>query len=707
MKNKRIIYLTLISVLYLVIIFICTRNGFYFLSDNTLKDINIIDSFRNIIWHNNFNIDSFLLSLNIFKSSLVLNPFIVISYLLPFVTMKTYILISSTLVTILSIYLIDYIMHKYKYSDLSSMIVIITYLFSSTFINNYNSVGNTFIVPFILLGFLGVNRVVEKRKIDLLVLSILLLVLSSYKLCVSALMMILIYSIYVYLKSRVTTTFSQLMKYLSNILIPIIIGVFILSFIGINVIYNKNITFNNFKYLFKINFYFNHLFYDNKFLCLNIISVLSMSYALISNKKENIFLGIISILLLLLNVEFIYPFIFVYLIMIANMVEEVRSERIDYSKVIITTFAIGIIIGALYDTPRFIRELFLLLVFIVIYKKTRKEYFLVSVILLYGIINVHFMNLDYLFVSKSLVADYNDMISDIYKNDSSFYRVSYDTNDIFDNLLLNNQYIISKYNIPYLYNEVYNYDGLYVYKTNYALPFGYSMNNVMNYDDYEKLDILSKKEAILKNIIIDHKSNNNYISSVNKLDIDLEDLINGYELTGTYLNKIYLISFNSNGVSRVCANGICNSYEGNSYIVISGINTSKLLLFSDDTKKIEDTEVYFIDPVNLENISKNINKFNISTIRNRYIEGDININDDASYFVISIPYKTDYKVILDDKEISYEKANNDYVGFKISKGEHNIKISYKNHLSGLIIALSVTGVISLVLVIYFQNKRRL
>ena len=97
MKNKRIIYLTLISVLYLVIIFICTRNGFYFLSDNALKDINIIDSFRNIIWHNNFNIDSFLLSLNIFKSSLVLNPFIVISYLLPFVTMKTYILISSTL----------------------------------------------------------------------------------------------------------------------------------------------------------------------------------------------------------------------------------------------------------------------------------------------------------------------------------------------------------------------------------------------------------------------------------------------------------------------------------------------------------------------------------------------------------------------------------------------------------------------------------
>jgi uncharacterized membrane protein YfhO len=317
------------------------------------------------------------------------------------------------------------------------------------------------------------------------------------------------------------------------------------------------------------------------------------------------------------------------------------------------------------------------------------------------------MNLDYLFVSKSLVADYNDMISDIYKNDSSFYRVSYDTNDIFDNLLLNNQYIISKYNIPYLYNEVYNYDGLYVYKTNYALPFGYSMNNVMNYDDYEKLDILSKKEAILKNIIIDHKSNNNYISSVNKLDIDLEDLINGYELTGTYLNKIYLISFNSNGVSRICANGICNNYEGNSYIVISGINTSKLLLFSEDAKKIEDTEVYFIDPVNLENISKNINKFNISTIRNRYIEGDININDDASYFVISIPYKTDYKVILDDKEISYEKANNDYVGFKISKGEHNIKISYKNHLRGLIIALSVTGVISLVLVIYFQNKRRL
>ena len=72
-----------------------------------------------------------------------------------------------------------------------------------------------------------------------------------------------------------------------------------------------------------------------------------------------------------------------------------------------------------------------------------------------------------------------------------------------------------------------------------------------------------------------------------------------------------------------------------------------------------------------------------------------------------MPYDENYKIYVDGTLTEYEKVNTSFIGFKLKKGKHVIRMEYKS--KGLLIGqvISITGlVLTVVLVLINKNWRK-
>ena len=75
-----------------------------------------------------------------------------------------------------------------------------------------------------------------------------------------------------------------------------------------------------------------------------------------------------------------------------------------------------------------------------------------------------------------------------------------------------------------------------------------------------------------------------------------------------------------------------------------------------------------------------------------------------SYFTLSIPYDKGFNILVDGKKVEYYIVNKSFIGFKISKGTHEIEIKYKAPYKNFGILVSLFGIILSLLI--FINERR-
>ena len=73
----------------------------------------------------------------------------------------------------------------------------------------------------------------------------------------------------------------------------------------------------------------------------------------------------------------------------------------------------------------------------------------------------------------------------------------------------------------------------------------------------------------------------------------------------------------------------------------------------------------------------------------------------------TIPYDSNFVIKVDNKKVAYEKVDEAFIGFKISKGNHQIKIEYKAPLKNLSLLLSFIGIIMFVLVSFLESRRKI
>ena len=271
-----------------------------------------------------------------------------------------------------------------------------------------------------------------------------------------------------------------------------------------------------------------------------------------------------------------------------------------------------------------------------------------------------------------------------------------------------------------------------------VLPFMYVSYSYYNKKDYSKLKFPYNNEVILNNVVVNEKTNNVFNSKIKEIFIRQSDIKymdpsivnNGDSITvkknnsrmlidipEDARNKIIFISFNLTpqscrvGDLGITINGNLNKltckewkyYNGNTTFnyVISGDTSNKVeVSFFKGMYKIDNLKIYYMDYSDIKDVNNKVTEVNISDkTKGDKIYASVETEKDG-YFVTTLPYDKGFKIKVDGKEVSYEKVNTAYVGFKLPKGKHNIVIEYKAPFKILGLIMSFMGLVIYVLVFH-------
>lgn len=820
------INLLIINLLFLAIaIFITKGTCLYGSTTDWVSQHSIIpDYFRQLFLENHDLFPDFALNIgggqNIYNLSYygLLSPIILISYLLPFIKMSTFIMVSSIIVVIIS----NILLYKWlKNKNYSSIICLIsTIIFTCATCLTFHSHRHIMFInymPFLILGLYGVDKKLNSDRGNLLTISVLLMILTSYYYSVCGIITLVLYGIYVYLKKNSIIKFKKFIIDGLNFLIPILIGIAISGILIIPtflVILNNRLATTTSITISELLIPFPNLdyfMYDAYGIGLTSISILAIINFVVKKDKANRFLGIIFILLLLfplvnyllnatmyIDSKALIPLLPLLILIISELLKNILSKEINI-KVIIPIYMIIIIIGLLKNDLYYLCliDMFLTILIIFIYYKTSKKLLFIIPTAIIAIASGLIGSLSDTLVDKEKYyqnkEEVSELVNYITNNDDSFYRISnqnisdqdynlvYNLNyynstiysstsnqlysefyfDIMNNnvshrnrlitsstknllflLYTNNKYLISN-------NSLYGYEllkaseyGRNIYVNNNTLPLGYARSNIMNINDFEQIPYPYNTEVLLNNIISSSETNSDFVSNIKKTKIDFDLLkyqeLNAQEKDNYYLleieketsieipltkeqqNSILFISINilesddkdlliyiNDNLNKLTKEGW--KYHNLNYTfnyTISSDKNNLIVKFSPGTYKISLNDSYLLNPAYLENITNDIDVFEVNkeATKGDIISGNINVTKDG-YFSLNIPYDKGFIIKVDNKEVDYEKINASFIGFPINKGMHDITIEYQAPGKKIGLLLSAFGIVSLIIMNEIERKK--
>ena len=166
-NKKDKIYLLILSIIFiLIIVYILRNNTLYgsILDWNNQHSV-IPDYFRTLFYKTNNLFPNLALNLgsgqNIYNYSYygLLSPIILVSYLLPFITMKTFIQISSIMLVYSAIVLFYYFLRLNKYNENISFLGTICFFASTPLLfHSHRHIMFMNYFPFLILALIGVLK---------------------------------------------------------------------------------------------------------------------------------------------------------------------------------------------------------------------------------------------------------------------------------------------------------------------------------------------------------------------------------------------------------------------------------------------------------------------------------------------------------------------------------------------------------------------
>lgn len=827
-KNKDFDYnyliITILSIL-LILLVIPDNSIFGSSIDWSTQHIIFPDYFRKLFYKTLNLFPSFALSIgagqNIYNFSYygLLNPLLLISYLLPFVSMKDYIITLNGIIFI-STGLISYYFFKTKTTKKVAFLTTMFIIFSAPILFHLHK-HFMFVnyLPFLFLALIGVDKYLEKGKMSLVAFSIFMIIMISYYYSIPSILVICIYAVYRYLELNPTVNLKDFLKKGSLFLIPIIIAIVSASVLLLPTFYTlktgrttKLPTTTNIYFLSRLipKFNVDAYLYSNYTMGLTIISVISVILGLLSKKKHNLFLSITLIVLLnipivvyLLNGNLYFrnkvfiPFIPIVCLLLYQFIEALLSKKIPQKNILIISIILVILsIITRYDNPAIYLDLLLFNITIYLYNTSKiKEKLTIFLLILVPIITFNVSNYNDTYVSvqnqnteittniKKILSQEKDIVrfnnlNNTLQNINEIYEIGYNQNSVYssvsnplytefykntfknalsyrNNLMLaqNNDILFQTFmGIKYIYSEDntpvgYEKIAKNFYKNDNVLPLFYGTNKITNEEEFDKLSYPENIEKLLSGVVTKDKTN--YAKSKITKKINLEATISKQENLTIKQKKDYLlIKSKENGKLildlssplkddililniellneqsckegdlRITINNISNvrtcktwTYKNNNnifhYVISSNNDLNSLVLkFNKGTYKIGNIETY---KLNYKDISKVIDKQS-TFIANKdkslgdNIEGTIDMKE-SGYFVTSIPYDEGFKVYVDNKAVEKQIVNKSFLGFKLSKGNHNIKIVYKSPLQKEGLILSFLGLISFISLLIIERRK--
>ena len=244
---------------------------------------------------------------NIFNFSYygLLSPIILPSYLLPFVDMVTYMTITNILIVISSGILFYHFLRKHNYNyQISLTVALILTLACPLIFQMHRHIMFVNYMPFLIMGFFGIDNYYNNSKRTLLIISIFLMIMTSYYYSICGILVLGIYYLYLYFKNNNKFILKKFIKDIFLLAIPIIIAIMLSAILLIPTIYTlfngrgeSETTYSLIK-LLTPNLKIYKIFSGTYNIGTSIIGFIALIYLFHSNKPHNKIIATISSIIL-------------------------------------------------------------------------------------------------------------------------------------------------------------------------------------------------------------------------------------------------------------------------------------------------------------------------------------------------------------------------------------------------------------------------
>lgn len=768
-KNDLLMIL-LYSAIYITIALILTHGKFLFASkiDFEMQHYIFPEYFRNLFYETKDLLPDFALNIgggqNIYNFSYygLLNPFILISYLLPGIPMIYYLIGVSFVIAVSSTFLFYKFLKSHNFKNSTCVIVSLLFLFATPII--YHAKRHIMFInyfPFLIGGLFGVDNFIKKKKIGLLITCTTLMIFTSFYYSVAGIVVLIIYGIYSYLKENK----KGIIKFLIKFIVPFIISILISAII-----------------------------------------LLPTAYALLSGRGETV-KTVEMWLLLIPNFKFLFnaygpgltlfEFILICILIIDKDIKK-ETRILALSLIIIFLFPVFnyILNGTLYvNSKSLIPFLPLALLLIAIsmetllknHKKVRYYLVLSTCLITIG------ANFNDILISKETVRssfdkDYQSLINNIATKDNDFYRIENETylpsslnkvftmneykssvyastqnrkyqtwvqqeqksNQIYRNnmmlslagnpiaeAMMGEKYIVSAHKLNGGYKLIDKKGKLYLYENEFALPVIYASKVELTEKEVQKLqypeNVIAEytkdipKENVLEKVDLEIKNKKNLEITKEsngvikiragknaKMTVVPNENLDDKILFVTFKNKFnrrchhekrdQIISINHVINKLTCSNW---KYHNKNYVFHYVLMSPKQLdiTFSEAYYKLGNIEVYAIPKKLLLDRKKEIIPIKIykKETKGDKIVGTIN-TEAESKVEVAIPYDKGFSIIVDGKEIKYQESIQNGITFTISKGKHKIEIVYESPWKDIASVISIIGILLWIGIIIKERK---
>ncbi len=479
-QNQIIIITTI-----LLVVLISTRftNMFGSNTDWINQHTIIPEYFRSLFYQTGKLIPEFALNYgageNIYNLSYygLLSPIILPSYLLPFISMTTYMTIVDILIVISSALLFNHFLKSHKFDNHISLVVSLLLALSAPLIfQMHRHIMFVNYMPFLIMSLIGVDKLLHNNKKSLLIISIFLMIMTSYYYSVCGLLVIGIYYLMEYFTINIhpkTKVFIiDLLKFLSYALIGIMLSAILLLPTIYTLLLGRGTSESTYTLLSLLTPYLkiHKIFCGTYAIGLSLIAFVALIY-LLSTKKKNYIIGASCTSLVLFIPIFRYllngglylrekcfiPFLPLLAYFIAIFLKDLYHKKIQ---ILDFTILVAIISALLYYYNRLEYCYLILLGFLIIlliYQKYPKKILISSYLIASSLAICIGENLseDYVSIQKYnqiFNQDTNTTIKNILATDNTFYRM----NNLDNPTTTVNKIYDSKYYTTNFYSSTYN-----------------------------------------------------------------------------------------------------------------------------------------------------------------------------------------------------------------------------------------------------------
>ncbi|MFQ9564362.1 MAG: YfhO family protein, partial [Faecalibacillus intestinalis] len=215
-------------------------------------------------------------------------------------------------------------------------------------------------MPFLIMAFMGVDRYFEKQKPAFMIVSIFLMIMTSYFYSVGGILAVTIYGVYSYFEKMKSWSFQSFWKYGSVFAISIICAIFmggILLLPSLAAIMNGRIESKiqvSLLQLFLPNFDLSFIVYHCYGVGVTALGILALLGGVVSKRKSDRILAISLLAIFFLPIfmfglngglyvrgKVLIPFLPLVIRMIAIFLTDMKDEKINVPSFVILTTAIG------------------------------------------------------------------------------------------------------------------------------------------------------------------------------------------------------------------------------------------------------------------------------------------------------------------------------------------------------------------------------